>query len=242
MRKKLKRMNKYKLKSLISYLLCAIAFSFFSVSVQAKPGDQIRYLPVQDSGRIKPFDTFAAETLEIIYGKKYYKFDSASEAVPAHWVVLTWMLAPESWVSRPLFEVKHFDVLKNLGLSKEKKYFTGDELFKSEKFANSMQELANKRESKEKLTPYFQALQRLENQFFIFREMASGRLLHVLPKKDSDDWFSVAELPAEIQPSFIELSKNVAQYLGAIADKSNSTAYGDNLDKSVLTFQEQATK
>ncbi len=214
----------------------------FSFSAAAEPGDKLRYLPVQDAGRVKPFDTFATETLEIIYGKKRYKADENAESVAAHWVVMTWMLSPESWVTRPLFEVKHFEVLKNLGLAKEKKYFTGDELFKSERFANVMQELTNKRESKEKLTPYFQALQRLENQFLIFREIASGRMLHVLPKKDSEDWYSVAELPIEMQPAFLEISKNVAQYLGAVAEKANSHPAGQVLDDAVLKFESEAQK
>ncbi len=231
------------MKTILVYLIPAVfaVFSFNNLAL-GKTGDQIRYLPVQDSGRIKPFDTFAAETLEIIYGKKQYKFDANSEPVAAHWVVLTWMLAPESWVSRQLFEVKHFDVLKKLDLPQDRKYFSGDELFKTEKFANVMQELTNKRESKEKLNPYFQALQRLENQFLIFREIASGRMLHVVPKNDADDWYSVAELPAEIQPAFLEISKNVAQYLGSVAEKNKTEEAGQLLDAAVLKFEDRVAQ
>ncbi|MBC7467632.1 MAG: cytochrome c biogenesis protein CcsA [Bdellovibrio sp.] len=224
-----------------------MAFSFSSLGL-AKAGDRIRYMPIQDSGRIKPFDTFAQETLEIIYGKKTYKPEEGAQPIDAHWVVMTWMLSPESWANRPLFEVKYHDVLDKLGLSKEKKYFTGEELFRNEKFANVMQELTNKRETKEKLTPYFQALQRLENQFFIFREIASGRMLHVMPRKDSPDvkpedkdkWIAVADLPIDIQPAFMEISKNVAQYLGAVTDKANVEEAGKKLDDSVLAFQKLA--
>lgn len=231
---------KHTVKNLRTWLAGLFFVLFVSHFAHAKTGDQIRYLPVQDSGRIKPFDTFASETLEIIYGKKQYKFDTASEPVAAHWVVLTWMLSPESWASKPLFEVKHFDVLQKLDLPKEKKYFTGDELFKTEKFANVMQELANKKESKEKLTPYFQALQRLENQFFIFREIASGRMLHILPKKESDDWFSVADLPADTQPAFLDISKGVAQYLGSVAENGDTETTGKSLDAAVIKFQQVA--
>jgi cytochrome c-type biogenesis protein CcsB len=139
-----------------------------------------------------------------------------------------------------LFEVKFHEVLDKLGLSHDKKYFTGQELFTNEKFANLMQELANKRETKEKLTPYFQAVQRLENQFGIFREIASGRMLHVLPPKEGDQWISVVDLPADIQPAFLEISKNVAQYLGSITDKTNIEEAGNKLDASVLAFQDVA--
>lgn len=219
-----------------------LAVGLFSSSsiVLAKTGDRIRYLPVQDAGRVKPFDTFAKETLEIIYGKKSYKPDEKAESIEAQWVIMTLMLSPESWANRPLFEVKFHDVLDKLGLSKDKKYFTGEELFKNEKFANVMQELSNKRETKEKLTPYFQALQRLENQFFIFREIASGRMLHVFPAKEGDAWLSVADLPVDIQPAFMEISKDVAQYLGALTDKTGVEAAGKKLDDAVLAFQDLA--
>ncbi|OFZ29862.1 MAG: cytochrome C biogenesis protein [Bdellovibrionales bacterium RIFCSPHIGHO2_01_FULL_40_29] len=223
-------------------ILIFFCFLVLSFGANAKSGDQIRYLPVQDSGRIKPFDTFAKETLEIIYGKKSYKPDQNAKPIEAHWVVLTWMLAPESWVNRPLFEVTYFEVLEKLDLEKGKKYYTGEELFKTEKFGNLMQELANKKESKEKLTPYFQALQRLENQFYVFREIASGRLLAVLPRPDATQWFSVSELPIEIQPYFLEISKNVATFLGATAEGKNIEEAGQSLDQAVIKFQDAARR
>jgi cytochrome c-type biogenesis protein CcsB len=212
----------------------------------AQPGDQIRYLPVQDAGRIKPFDTFAKETLALVYGKKTYTPKEGAEPVAAHWVVLTWMLSPESWLNRPLFEVTHHEVLDKLKLPHDRKYFTGDELFKSENFTNLMQELQNKRESKEKLTPYFQAIQRIENQFFIFREMASGKLLHVYPVPNQDAWLSVADLPLDIQPAFLEISKGVAAHLGlkteASATPEQIKEVAEKLDSSILAFEELARK
>ena len=228
-------------------LLFTLLFSLlFSQIVFAAAGDQIRNLPVQDAGRIKPFDTFAKETLELIYGKKSYKPRDDASSVAAHWVVLTWMLSPESWVSRPLFEVKHHEILEKLKLPIDKKHFTGDELFKSENFSNLMQELQNKRESKEKLTPYFQAIQRIENQFFVFREMASGKLLKIYPVPGQDAWLSVADLPEDVQPAFLEISKNVASHLGlktdttALPEQIKSVA--EKLDQSVLAFEELAGK
>ena len=179
-------------------LILGFVFSIlFSFSTFAKVGDQIRYLPVQDAGRIKPFDTFAKETLALIYGKKSYKAKEDSTPVDAQWVVLTWMLSPESWSNRPLFEVTYRQVLEKLELDTSRKLFTGEELFRSKNFQNLMQELQDKRESKEKLTPYFQAISRIQNQFFVFQEMAQGRLLKVYPVPDKDGWLSVAEIPAE---------------------------------------------
>ncbi|MEQ1723558.1 MAG: cytochrome c biogenesis protein CcsA [Pseudobdellovibrio sp.] len=212
----------------------------------AQSGEQIRYLPVQDAGRIKPFDTFAKETLALVYGKQAYKPKEDAPSVEAHWVVLTWMLSPESWIKRPLFEVKHHEVLEKLKLPIDKKHFTGDELFNSENFSNLMQELQNKRESKEKLTPYFQAIQRIENQFFVFREMASGKLLKVYPVPSQDAWLSVAELPTDVQPAFLEISKSVAVHLGLKTDSTSTKEQikeaADKMDKAIIYFEDLARK
>jgi cytochrome c-type biogenesis protein CcsB len=223
-----------------------IVLFLFSLISNAAPGDAIKYLPVQDAGRIKPFDTFAKETLQLVYGKQSYKAQPDSPSVEAHWIVLTWMLSPESWVNRPLFEVRNKEVLAKLQLNSEQKHYSGQELFKSNEFPNLMQDLTNKREAKEKLDPYFQAIQRLENQFIIFQEMASGNLLKVYPVADKDAWLSVAELPKEVQPAFYEISKNIATYLGETTDPNGSNeklkAAGEELDKAVLNFKDLARK
>lgn len=227
-------------KLLILFFVLMASMSF------AKEGERIRYLPVQDAGRIKPFDTFAKETLALVYGKKTFKASEDAAAVDAQWIVLTWMLSPESWKNRPLFEVTYKQVLDALELDANKKHFSGEELFGSKNFSNLMQELQNKRESKEKLTPYFQAIQRIQSQFFVFQEMATGRLLKIYPVPDKDTWLAVAEIPAEAQPVFYEISKNVAAYLGATtesgASKEQIRDAGIKLDESVMAFEEIAKK
>ncbi len=203
-----------------------------------KAGEAIRYLPVQDGGRVKPFDTFAKEVLEVVYGKAKYKTENGKNA-PAYLVVLTWILAPESWVDRPLFEVNHLDVKTKLNLPAEKKHFSSKEVFESDRFQNLMQELADKVQSKEKLTPYFQALQRLQNQMLYFRELTAGRLLKVMPdiiNPKNSSWIAIADLGEEEQKFFIQISQSVAVYLGALSDQSNIETAGKNLDSAVIAF------
>lgn len=237
--------------------LLRFAFSLFFVlglltfsSVQAsQPGEKLRYLPVQDAGRIKPFDTFAREVLELVYGQQKFKFDREGESkksIDAYVVVLTWMLTPDAWQDRPIFEVKNHQVKKFLGLDNEQKWFKGEQLFGNEKFTLLRQELQEKRESKEKLTPYFQALQRLENQFFIFREIASGRMLNIWPPQPAKDspestpvthWVPVAELPPEPQAKFIEISRNFAAWIGGQTNSSSDMGeLASKLDQSVEEF------
>lgn len=218
-------------------LLILVFASLISLSAFSKPGDAIKYLPVQDGGRIKPYDSFSREMLEVIYGKTKYEGRAATE------IVLTWMLSPQAWQNKKIFEVRNHQVLDAMKLSKEQRYFSGDELFASDKFQLLRQELQAKRDTKEKLNPYFQAVQRLENQFFIFQEIAAGRMLKVLPPKEGDAWIAVADLPAAQQEKFLEITKTFVNQIGAVAKGETGTALeqtGNALDEAVLKFEDSA--
>lgn len=211
-----------------------LVFLFLGVSAFAKPGDALHYLQVQDGGRIKPYDSFAREMLEIVYGKTKYEGRAATE------IVMTWMLSPQVWQGKKIFEVRNHQVLDALKLPKGERWFSGDELFGNERFTLLRQELQAKRETKEKLDPYFQALQRLENQFFVFQEIANGRMLKVAPPKEGNAWVAVADLEPALQEKFVDLTKAFVGHIGALAQGGDTVVTGGALDKSVEAFAEVA--
>ncbi len=214
-----------------------ISLLLFSPFLQAKSGDALKSLPVQDGGRVKPYDSFSREMLEIVYGKPKFEGRSATE------IVLTWMLSPQAWQNKKIFEIRNHQVLDALGLPRDQRHFAGDEVFASDKFTLMRQELQSKRETKEKLNPYYQAVQRLENQFGIFQEIAGGRLLRVLPSKDSETWVSVADLPEAFQLKFLDITKAFVTYIGAVAQHADAAvieAAGKDLDQAVAVFEDAA--
>ncbi len=177
---------------------------------------EFKQIPIQDAGRIKPFDTFSRETLSLIYGKSSYEGRSAFE------IVMTWMLAPELWRDKKIFEIRNHEVLKKLNLSNEQRYFAGTEVFAKNEFQNLMLELRDKRETKEKLDPYFQAVQRLEEQMFVFNEIATGNMIRLMPPKEGTTWLPLTQLTQEQQGKFSSLSKAFVEYVGQISnDKSD---------------------
>ncbi|MBX2989291.1 MAG: cytochrome c biogenesis protein CcsA [Bdellovibrionaceae bacterium] len=216
-----------KMKRWVLVAMMAVG-AVFRAEAGVKTGEALRALPVQDGGRVKPYDTFAQETLNGIYGKKTYEGRDAWE------IVLTWMLAPTVWADKEIFELRNKDLLSALGLDSSRRWFKGDEIFGKERFPELMQDLRARRESKEKLSPYFQDLQRLENQWFLFREMATGRLLRVLPPADGDTWIPVADLPAEAQPRFLEITQEF------IARLSGVEGSPERLDRAVVAFEDFA--
>jgi cytochrome c-type biogenesis protein CcsB len=189
-------------------------FTFFSFLVSAQT---IKNVPIQDGGRIKPFDTFARETLQLLTGKETY------EGKPAYQIIMTWVLEPSGWEDKPLLEVKHHLVKKALKLE-EKKLYTINEIWQQERLPLIFQELRAKRDTKEKLDPYFQAIQRLESQLFLFRETAAGRMLRLLPAAASDSWRSLAEFTPEEQTLFAEMTKQFIQSLESGPSAEYATA------------------
>lgn len=225
-----------KLKSFVFLLI---------VSVQAlaglfeQPGYQLKNIPVQHGGRIKPFDSYARETLELLYGKSEFKRDVDGKKEPAYLIVMSMLLSPESWNGIAFFELNNLEIKKYLGLSADQKYFKGDELFSTDKFNNLMQDLTNKRESKEKLDPYFQAVQRLENQLYTFKEISTGHHLKVVPQQDKMVWLSLAEMPEGYRDSFIKISTAFAKHVGALSQSDKAAESGQLLDAAVYDFKDK---
>lgn len=184
----------------------------------------LKSLPIQDGGRVKPFDTFSREALELVYGKQTYKPADGKKTRPAYEIILTWILQPEAWQDTDLIEVRHNEVKKALKLADGEKHFSLNEILGNERFPLLMQELNSQRETKEKMDPYYQALQRLESQIFTFREIASGRMIKLVPPKTGDAWLGLPDLAGEQQAAFVDVTKAFVPYIAAVASESDTEA------------------
>jgi len=189
-------------------------------------------IAVQDGGRVKPFDTLARESLELIHGKKTF------DKKPAIEIVLTWLLQPMAWEEKQFFEITDFNVRKALNLDVNRKYFSPKEIMGSERLATLFQDLQARRDRKEKLDPYYSDLQRVEHQLGVFREMASGRYLRVVPAEDPNAaWISLAEM----EPEFQEIFKNIAAHFvegiaAQVENRSNLSEVSQKLTAEVQKF------
>ncbi len=217
------------------FIFYFISLSFLSVSRadfsnSSSATAPVKYLPVQAEGRVKPYDTLAREALAVIYGKSTY------EKKPAYEIMFTLMLAPETWADREFFEIQHVGVKEALRFPKEKRYFSVNEILKSDRLPLLMQDLNSKREGKEKLDPYFQALQRLENQIWTFKSITAGQWLALWPPKTGNKWASLNEVEPSKQELFVKLTK---AFLGSLSGVAGSNS-GDTLQKAVDEFKQSA--
>lgn len=184
-----------------------VPFMVFSQIGHAELIDPLRYLPVQDGGRIKPFETFAQESLQLVYGRTDYNKRSAVS------IVFTWMLAPELWDKEQMVLVRFKGLKTALALEDGRSLYSPEELFKNERLGYVMQELRSIQETKQKLNPYFQAVQTLESQLGLYHAIRSGKLPRFVPPREGEAWLAPSEMPAPLREKLLEMSKAFIQSL-----------------------------
>lgn len=209
---------------------CSFLILFFlSLTCFAEDNFNIKTLPVQNGGRLKPFDTYAREALLLTYGRSKYQGEEATK------IVATWMLVPEAWDNKEFIRVDNLALKKALVLPEEKKFYSPEELVKNSRLSPLLSELAGKRQAKEKLNPFDQAAQRLETQLMLFHELKLGGI-RLMPSADKEAtmWTSLNELTDSQKEDFFKLLR---EYAGTFTSKDAST---ENLDLAVQNFTAQA--
>ncbi|MBK9294065.1 MAG: cytochrome c biogenesis protein CcsA [Oligoflexia bacterium] len=196
-------MNLNKLFFLIILLLSNTTLFAAELDVQA-----FEHLAIQDGGRIKPFDTFARESVQLITGKQNYMSKNPTE------LVLSWLFFPQEWSENKFFQIKHLELKKDLNLKKEDGYLSPAQVKMNEKLGEIFNNLDNLNKEKKKLNPYYQAAQRLRNQIFLYNEIISGHAFKLVPQKLSHDWLFLPELKDDFKLSFQNVVHN---YFSAIA-------------------------
>lgn len=197
------------------FLICLIPSLLLANSF-----NEIGRIPVQDAGRVKPFDTFAKEALQLIYGKQTYKTENG-EKKSATEIIFTWMLLPDYWNKVSFIQLKRLDLKDALGLDKDKSYFSPIEIMSSPRIQSLMQNLASKRDAKERLDAYDQSLQTLSNQLQMFQGISQGLIPGIMPKLDSSSWRAYASLRDEERQSFDQISKRFIEIIKSMESKEN---------------------
>lgn len=213
----------------------------FMISMHAFARDvfePMAYLPVQDNGRVKPFDTLARESLGLVYGEQTYNGRPATE------IVMTWMIVPEHWDETNFVKVTSEPLKKALKLDLKRRYFSPKELMNNNRMGVIFSELQSKRQGKEKLNPYDQAVAHLENQLGVYHQIKLGNYIRMVPPTQGDRWLALAELSPELNEKFRALAAGFVHHIQfsmhptpAAADEVQSSA---DFSKAVDAFMNAA--
>lgn len=142
------RLKKYAFLFMITWMLAvpAILPPVCFAATPAAVDEILGAIPVQHGGRIKPFESFARETVLFITGKKRFQKQNPTG------LVWQWIVSPESWNNRPLIPVGHPDIQKEFGLMMIDHRVSPEIALGHPPFLEKVQEAIQKQEKKDKLT------------------------------------------------------------------------------------------
>ncbi len=215
---------------LISILFVFPVFSFADQLIRKELS--IKSLPVQSGGRVKPFDTFARESLRFIYGKtKFHK-------QPAVDILMFWMLLPEYWNEVDFVQVRESVLRETLKLDKDKTLFSPNTLLKNKVFIQEIAELRGRQKNKEPLDDYFKALQKLENRLILYKAFQRGEIPGWVPAVPKSKKFEQEENQgAKLSDTGDKGSDFIDEEAG---DKNTIETLGDTGDKGSGFIDEEA--
>ncbi|MDZ4677073.1 MAG: cytochrome c biogenesis protein CcsA [Oligoflexia bacterium] len=180
---------------------------------QALDVTEFESLPIQDGGRVKPFDTFAKENVQLITGTQKYEGKNATE------LVMAWLFFPDQWLNQKFIQIKHLQLKKDLDMPETQSYLSPQDVIKNTKLPNIFTELMHLQKEKKKLDNYYTAVNRLNNQLQSYQEIIAGRNIRLVPQALSPDWLPISDIKGELQQAFNNIANN---YYAAIAKKDDT--------------------
>jgi cytochrome c-type biogenesis protein CcsB len=150
----------------------------------------LKYLPIQNEGRVKPFDTFARDSVRTITGSEYFNGHHPIG------MILDWIANANVWRKRPCILIGNLQLKKMLGMTPQENYATYSFLVHRPGFlayarANILKKQAMKQLNAEQ-TESMMVYGRLE----LFSAIISGDAISIIPISGHAraKWDSIGEL------------------------------------------------
>jgi cytochrome c-type biogenesis protein CcsB len=214
----------------------ASVFAADDTSPQPLPGlklNDLRLIPVQSGGRIKPFDEFARETILTLTGSRSYQgFDPAE-------MLVSIMVNPDGWSKEPIIRLSNPDVAREFLLDPTRKFFSPKELFSSNAFLQYAEGVTSNGNSVSQVTstgvnavtgqkdPRSEELKRVVGRMSHFQALISGALWTVTPPKDHNPegaWTPLAQGMKEPTPESEAVYALLKSYLNKNVDDFTANA------------------
>lgn len=151
----------------------------------------VRQIPIQSGGRIKPLDSFARDTVLFITGSRNYKGWDPLD------ILMSWVSKPQPWEEEPFIQLTRQDVKRELGLEETRSRFSPSELIHNSYLAQYASQAAAPTEEGMKLSPREQELRRVLDRLGVFRSIVSGQGWAVIPKPAPAAWESLLDKSKE---------------------------------------------
>lgn len=176
------------------WIFSSVSSLFLQASPAVREGMDwagISSLAIQERGRVKPFDTFARESVQYVTGKQGWKQMSPVE------VIFSWLIAFErEWQDEPFIRIDYGPLKKLMNVPTEQKYFTLQSLSENEGLRKVIGDAAQKEQTKERLNELEKKAVEVRNQIGIVEAVVRGEALTILPNPAgmNEPWFALSAL------------------------------------------------
>jgi len=186
---------------------------------------------VQHDGRLKPVLTFSEEVVWIITGKKHLPERGPVDSA------LYLFLNPKRAYGMDIIPITYHPLLKTLGLSKEKKYYSLQTLQENPNFSPLLKQAEAKKAAGQKLNGTENKALETASRAAILQRLLSGDLLRILPpaKPHPTIWGSLAEIEMYGEATQKSVSALI-QGLGESLDRDQA-GFDRNAKELIQTLQ-----
>jgi cytochrome c-type biogenesis protein CcsB len=160
------------------------------VSAQELNFKTIALIPIQEGGRVKPFDTFARESVRFITGHEKFEGKGSID------VVFDWLTHPVPWNEKNFILIENLDLKSLLSVDKDKKFVAPQFLLKNDGFIAYAKTNYAKQQKKIILNAMEKESLAVFGRLEKFEDIESGRLLTLIPIPDEKTakWISLEDL------------------------------------------------
>ncbi len=219
-------MKRYRVSCALAFILLGTTAWSQERSPGAKPAadtstldfKQFGLLAIQDGGRRKPIDTFAAETLTRVTGRSSYT-DKGGRKWEARDFVLSALLETHDWRSEPMVLVSFGKLKEQLGLERTQRRFSFAQLTALPELNRLANEAHALRKAEKPLERLQQEVMSVSERLALFAHVMDGSAFLIVPAStnDTDPWV--------VPPEFARYYKE-AQFASAQKElQAVATAY-----------------
>jgi cytochrome c-type biogenesis protein CcsB len=167
-----------------------------SPALAGSSAQELRTLPVQEGGRVKPFDTYARELLRKLSGKETWEGHDATS------VAFSMMADGEAWKQKPILRIEHLDLKKKFDLGERRKMFSFDELLSKRDFLAYTENL--RQSGRDDFNDLEKAALEAYGQMIDLDNAATRATPHVVPGMSADSpWLSIGDLASMQNAPFV---------------------------------------
>ena len=172
---------------MLSFTISAHAFAEAPKKVSAEP---LKYLVIQEGGRIKPISTYFMESVLMVTGKTRFEKQDATS------LCLDWIGDPRSYEQKRFILLSQEPLKKIIQADLKRKYFSPLELAQNEEFQKFLKEVGARQADKKKLNNTEQEALRLYGRLDRFYGIAQGTALKIVPftQVTKGSWISPVDL------------------------------------------------